>query len=419
MFSFEEKQELLHSFPNIKLCYDTVNHNKVNNTIINNIDNEHICNDKIYLAIPCGKKCFVWFTHYKNKNVCLVLDLIDNKIINDIKIYNCVFNNELVYGEYGTIIYGTLFHYSHNKSLNNFFSIEDVFYCKGKSLVTSRCNNWLTKINILADVLQYDIKQIAYNNKYLVFGLPLLSRDIEDLKQLINDVKYKIYCVQVHLLNKTNIMSSCLYKNIDSILALKSEAVLKPRYVESVQHPPVQQQLLQHKPLQESQVPQHIQETAKRQLPLTLQKTKMRFVFNVKPDIQNDIYHLFCLDNNVETFYNVAYIPDYKTSVMMNKLFRNIKENENLDLLEESDDEEEFQNENVDRFVDLNKSTLMVCLYNNKFKKWYPIKVIDGAATNIIDKNELLKHEKDYQDKKYYKTQKENYNRNQKYMKKN
>ena len=35
----------------------------------------------------------------------------------------------------------------------------------------------------------------------------------------------------------------------------------------------------------------------------------------------------------------------------MNSLFRNIKENGNLDLLEESDDEEEFENIALDKFV--------------------------------------------------------------------
>ena len=59
----------------------------------------------------------------------------------------------------------------------------------------------------------------------------------------------------------------------------------------------------------------------------------------------------------------------------MNKLFRNIKENINLDALEESDDEEEFQNEKLDRFVYLDKSYKMICGYNYKFKKWFPISV--------------------------------------------
>ena len=62
---------------------------------------------------------------------------------------------------------------------------------------------------------------------------------------------------------------------------------------------------------------------------------------------------------------------------MMNKLFRTIKENDRLDALEESDDEEEFENENEDRFVNLGKSYNMVCLYNHKFKKWYPNRVAD------------------------------------------
>jgi hypothetical protein len=88
-----------------------------------------------------------------------------------------------------------------------------------------------------------------------------------------------------------------------------------------------------------------------------------------KPDIQNDIYHLYTSDNE---YVGLAAIPDYKTSVMMNKLFRIIKENNDLDALEESDDEEEFENYNVDKFVHLNNSYKMVCVFNNKFRKWVP-----------------------------------------------
>ena len=35
----------------------------------------------------------------------------------------------------------------------------------------------------------------------------------------------------------------------------------------------------------------------------------------------------------------------------MNNIFRNIKENTNLDALEESDDEEEFENISLDKYV--------------------------------------------------------------------
>ena len=57
---------------------------------------------------------------------------------------------------------------------------------------------------------------------------------------------------------------------------------------------------------------------------------------------------------------------------MMNRLFRKIKENENLDALEESDDEEEFENEKEDRFVYLEKELTMQCYWHSKFRRWCP-----------------------------------------------
>ena len=99
--------------------------------------------------------------------------------------------------------------------------------------------------------------------------------------------------------------------------------------------------------------------------------------FTVRADLQNDVYHLYNLnDDDANANSNeplIASIPDYKTSVMMNSLFRNIKENKSLDALEESDDEDEFENINLDKFVDLSKKIKMKCVYNYKFKKWTPI----------------------------------------------
>jgi hypothetical protein len=102
-------------------------------------------------------------------------------------------------------------------------------------------------------------------------------------------------------------------------------------------------------------------------------------IFIVSADIQNDIYNL--VDPNDLSNYDisnklVASIPDYKTSVFMNALFRNIKENRSLDALEESDDEDEFENTNIDKFVDLTKKIKMKCVFNYKFKKWTPIECV-------------------------------------------
>ena len=60
----------------------------------------------------------------------------------------------------------------------------------------------------------------------------------------------------------------------------------------------------------------------------------------------------------------------------MNSIFRIIKENNNLDALEESDDEEEFENTTEDKYVDLKKRVTMECRLHPTFKKWVPIKLL-------------------------------------------
>lgn len=96
--------------------------------------------------------------------------------------------------------------------------------------------------------------------------------------------------------------------------------------------------------------------------------------FFVKADLQYDVYYLYDSTNKNDN-YEIADIPDYKTSVMMNTIFRKIKENANLDLLEESDEEDEFEDCRFDKYVDLDKTLLMTCEYNCANKKWIPKKI--------------------------------------------
>ena len=71
----------------------------------------------------------------------------------------------------------------------------------------------------------------------------------------------------------------------------------------------------------------------------------------------------------------------------MNKIFRNIKENQNLDALEESDDEEEFENINEDKFVYLEREFVFKCKYLKNFNMWVPTKLDKDA---LISKNSNL-----------------------------
>ena len=115
-------------------------------------------------------------------------------------------------------------------------------------------------------------------------------------------------------------------------------------------------------------------------------------LFFVKSDVDTDIYWLYCKKNGFIEKYNIANIPNYKTSVLMNSLFRNIKENRNLDSLEESDDEEEFENIRDDKYVYLDKIICMKCVYCSKYNRWTPLEVVDSKV--VTEKSEILLMEK-------------------------
>jgi len=131
--------------------------------------------------------------------------------------------------------------------------------------------------------------------------------------------------------------------------------------------------------------------------------TNIQAVFIVRPNVQNDIYELFVRTGGPgsgggairEVFHNFAHIPNYKTSVMMNRLFRNIRENERLDAMEESENEEEFENIELDKYVSLHKEYKFVCKLNKKFCRWVPISVVP-EKTDIIHDFQVKQHESRY-----------------------
>jgi len=351
MLSDREIDLLLPDFPDIKLSYENITHNKVFNA-------------EIIIAIPEGTKCFAWFTHYKNTNVCLIMELNAKRNIIRVKRVPCCFRSDI---SYGTILYGTIFIYSQT----SFFAMEDIFYYKGKNVSHQ---TWIDKFVLFTQIMKHDIKQVAYNDSFIVFGMPLYSDKVEDIENKVKTVPYKIESIQYRLYNKTGIY---LYTPYDTFIKNKRNPIEQPATIT--------------KPIISTQIPKQIPN--KRDAPCQkIKPTKSTFI--VKPAIQNDIYYLYCTSaNNAEPkYYDVAHIPNFTSSVLMNKLFRNIKENDNLDRLEESDDEE-FENEKEDRFVNMDKTYNMACSYNFKFKKWCPL-YVSKSNVNIITEADLLSFSK-------------------------
>lgn len=318
MITDEDKELIINKIPVIELSYETVVHKKV-------------FNYELIVGIPEGQKCFAWFTKLKEKNICVILEL-DNKNLKKIRTMRIAKTNSMPIMHTGTLFYGTTFNHINHP----FFCIEDIFFNKNQNTAYMRFNK---KINIICDILKNNIKQIASDNNYLVFGLPIISNSASMFDDKLKTIKYKLSSVQYYNkeINKHATLSFQKYISDEFNIINKKNFQTKTTNITNNNYS---------------------------------NKTN---TFLIKPDTDNDIYHIYSLNND---YIGVACISDFQTSVFMNSLFRNIKENNDLDALEHSDDEDEFEDSNANKFVYLEKSHKMLCGFNNKFKKWYPIKVM-------------------------------------------
>lgn len=288
----------------------------------------------LYAAIPAGKKMMAWFTYYKSQHSCFLIHT--DRTCGVLKIEKSIssFHPDLCLG---TIFYGTLIHYDKSP----FFCIEDICYYKDKPLGPNQNRGFSNqkKYDLLCYILEHEINKRTLLPNHLTFMLPHMATNRSQLYDYLPNLPYKIYCIQHILLKTRKLMNEVIYSK----------------------EPPT-----------------------------------IKAVFRVKANVQNDIYELYCYHNNtIDNYYNIAYIPDYKTSVFMNNIFRYIKENNNLDSLEESDDEDDFENIDEAKYVDLDKVVNMECSYNAKFRKWVPLKIVNtNKIANMKQIGELIRSQR-------------------------
>tara|TARA_B100000902_G_scaffold354010_1_gene365853 strand:- start:838 stop:1785 length:948 start_codon:yes stop_codon:yes gene_type:complete len=226
----------------------------------------------------------------------------------------------------GTILYGTHFKVN-NKS---YFSCENIFLYKNIDL---KKYTYERKLQLIYELFDNNVKQVSLNDNFIILGIPLLSNSFNEIIKILPNIPYNIYGIKIFNLKKkySEDLGIFLYKK-----KVVSEAILK-----------------------------------------------------IKATVTDDIYELYCYEpGNINKFYGHACINTYKKSIFLNSLFRNIKENRNLDLLEESDDENDFENVSEDKYVNLKKTLIMKCIFNQKFKKWEPIEIIKDK-TKITTYNEI------------------------------
>ena len=377
----QDADSLLASFPNTRLSYEASIHK-----------NEPLVSGYKCFILPKGKRCVAWVTEWKRRKIVAVIDIaganhrvggvgggggsVVSPILRrfqqengwypgSVRIYDACMDSSLAYG---TVFGGVLFRLTDKTC----FSIHTIYWYKGDSIPSMTLSGHIRLCETI--FAEREIRQVAYTKQNsVVFGLPVLCHTEQDAESIAQGLPYQVYAIQYRYNTHTRVIQ----RTLESSVYTKTPAAAAPVSV------PIAAAAA-------TQIP-YIQPTDE-------MLTNIQATFIVRPNIQNDIYELFVMPSRGREpeFHNFAHIPSYKTSVMMNRLFRNIAENHSLDALEESEDETEFENTEPDKYVSLHKEYIMMCRFHKRFCRWVPFQVVTaaaGAGAGVITDQQVKQHE--------------------------
>jgi hypothetical protein len=398
----QECECLLAGFPNTRLSYETTIHKNDNRSLLSG---GYKC-----FILPKGKRCIVWITEWKRNKIVAVIDVLGannyqgslTPVIRkfhqengwypgSIRMYDACMDHSLVYGS----VFGGVLFRMNNASASydkTYFSIHTVYWYKGNPVPSLSLSGHVRLCERIFD--ENDIRQIAYTKQNsIIFGLPILCHTEKDVDAMIPELPYQVFAIQYRFENNTRVYQEILQSGRERRDERHSSASLPPPPLPTQTAPPPPQ-------YHRSSIVPMITRVEFIPPPDDM-LTNIQAVFMVRPNIQNDIYELFVKSSNNRTdelvFHNFAHISSYKTSVMMNRVFRNIVENERLDAQEESEDETEFENTDPDKYVSLHKELLMMCRFNKRFCRWVPMQFLVSQSTSINNNQVIM----DYQVKQH------------------
>lgn len=341
-------------------------------------------NADLYEVIPVGKPMFLWFTYLYDKHIAVLVSQNTRQIhqestststsnsninSNDLYRFNVVstcFANELAYG---TIMTGVMFSRQEagKEEFHKFMNVSDILYYKG-ARISGKQHTMYYKLRLIASMFENnEIANLNGSSNVLNVSMPIITNDYTIAQGYLGSLPYSTYGIRLINLDKT-----------------KSIGIL----------------------------------------PNLLKKTHdHKYVFLVKACVEPDTYSLFANDNSRNAYVtenanyhgnsghanetyescqygkmrkiNVALIPSYNDSVRMNMLFRNIKENISIDAIEESDDEDDFQNIDPNKYLLPDIEYKMYCYFSRTHNKWIPEAIAsdDVVVTDFNDaKMSLIKN---------------------------
>jgi hypothetical protein len=367
------RENILKRFPSsIKLAYET----QASCSLSADYD--------IGIAVPYGQKSYIWFTFFENKQVCCVCELTRNQVIGE-RVYfaPCPFPKDFALG---TIISGIFVEKTGADSLvvpaaaGRVFLIDDIYLFKGYQINANFQPSCLgLKIKHMAEFCSEMDKMCETKPTPIQFCIPMMwkfdsSIHRQDQLQIpIENIPYDIKHLQYISSRKVLPLMN---------VAIHRKPVWNPNIIAD------DQENIQTKSKTSIWTSDH----SSPPMPTWRLCYHRQIYFQpchfwVEADLAFDVYHLYAKTSKPvhnKILYQYAFVPDMATSKMLNGIFRHIKEDSNLDAIEESDSEEDFENVRESRFVNLHKTVLMECVFDKKFKKWIPTKVADKKFINEL-----------------------------------
>jgi hypothetical protein len=361
-------------FPQVELSYETDAHKKVLNSKYD------IC-----VSIPTGKKYFAYFTYAPGtaNDACYV---IDRQGIQFTQV-NYVKGSKSPPLHLETILYGTLCDLPLPLPLN---------FASGKDGKDGKDGKQDRKFFIIEDVHSYcglNMKHVTFAEKMmrlkeflnivkpchdgLTFVLPYMRQLTEFADKIDTLLEDPIFYDS--MLDKTAYTTHHVQFRASAHIVPHLNHNYKKNTSKTVNT--VAPSLLDKQRSLQDLVP-------RKDIDYAAAARKKEATFLVGADLDDDIYHLHCYG----AYFDLAYIGTRKESKYMNGLFRNIRENTNVDLGEESEDEDLFQNVNPDKYVNLEVRIKMNCVYNPRWRRWTPVSVAPDNARIANIKELVLNH---------------------------
>ena len=429
-----ESVALLAYFPRTRLSYEVNIHKK-----------DETYNEECFI-IPKGRKCVAWATEWNRQKIIAIIEIVPTNnngmqqqqrpnqqqyrqyqqcdgqqfrnfsqengwTPGQVSIYDVCFNGSL---SYGSVFSGTMFKTMKANTHQQIpcFCIQNVYWYKGNPVSTIRSTDYVKLCEQM--FVERDIVQVSYTSSGLIFGVPVMCNNEDTAVETISTLPYQAYSIHFRSDNNVQDKSPRIHQKVMIGASGQNTRTNQPP-APAPNATPVHASTTRQAPAAPVSAPAPRMPRIQFTKPADEMLTNIQAVFIVRPNVQNDIYELFVKPARYAAssqpscvFHNFAHIPNYKTSVMMNALFRKIKENARLDTMEESDNDDEFENTEQDKFVSLKTEHTMVCRLNKKFCRWVPISIVCGSGSGphqeIITELQVKQHEVRYLPKKYVNT---------------